>query len=244
MGYLRGDGVELILCKESAISYPLHNHVSVFTLGLVLEGEIEVATDKGSGIYWKKGLFVIPPYVPHSITARSRYTLLSLCVNKELLTTPDFERAISGVSAFLRRSIDQQEVEQRLLQALRVLALAGRMIPAERNTALSGLKRRLERYPEQKYGIDDMAGLAYASKYHLIRAFKREVGLTPHQFQIQNRVRKAQRMLMGPATITEVALATGFCDQSHFIRQFEKIVGLTPTDYRLACTIAAPISIG
>lgn len=38
--YLRDKsaGLELILCRDSSISYPLHNHASVFTVGLVLRG--------------------------------------------------------------------------------------------------------------------------------------------------------------------------------------------------------------
>lgn len=35
-------------------------------------------------------------------------------------------------------------------------------------------------------------------------------------------------------TITEVALTTGFCDQSHFIKQFEKQVGLPPLTYKMS----------
>lgn len=37
-----------------------------------------------------------------------------------------------------------------------------------------------------------MAQNAFLNKYHFIRSFKAEAGLTPHQFQIQNRIRKAQ----------------------------------------------------
>ena len=79
-----------------------------------------------------------------------------------------------------------------------------------------------------------MAQNAFISKYHFIRSFKSEVGLTPHQFQVQNRIRKAQSLISEAETITEVALKTGFYDQSHFIRQFEKYVGLTPSAYKLS----------
>jgi AraC-like DNA-binding protein len=82
-----------------------------------------------------------------------------------------------------------------------------------------------------------MAQNAFISKYHFIRSFKAEVGLTPHQFQIQNRIRKAQRLIHETDTITEVALTTGFCDQSHFIKQFEKYVGLPPLTYKYSSGI-------
>lgn len=109
---------------------------------------------------------------------------------------------------------------------------------------VSGLKQRIERYPESKFSVEEMARAAFTSKYHFIRSFKKEVGLTPHQFQIQNRIRKAQRLLNRTETITEVALNTGFCDQSHFIKQFEKMVGLTPTAYKMSCDVFVPDSEG
>ena len=75
------------------------------------------------------------------------------------------------------------------------------------------------------------------SKYHLVRAFRREAGLTPHRFQLQNRVRKGQRLLAGPVTVAEAAAAAGFCDQSHFDRQFKRLVGLTPAAYKRCCAV-------
>ncbi len=102
---------------------------------------------------------------------------------------------------------------------------------------INSAKRQIECYPERKLGIDEMAHSLYISKYYFIRSFKQAVGLTPHQFQIQNRVRKAQHMLNNTDSITEVALTTGFCDQSHFIKYFERYVGLTPTVYKISCRI-------
>lgn len=241
--YLHGDGMELIVCKHSAISYPLHNHISVFALGFVLDGEIELSTDKGTGLYRENGAFVIPPYTPHCLNARSCYTLLSLCVRKELVTGTELEQAIPGIAAFLRKGINRPALEARIIQTLCGLNLVWQTLPTQKETVISRLKTRLETYPECKYSIADMAEYAFVSKYHLIRAFKQEVGLTPHQFQIQNRIRKAQRLLKESVSIAEVASATGFCDQSHFIRHFEKIVGLTPTDYKLSCEVVTPIFV-
>lgn len=38
-------GIELIFCDNSTISYPLHNHVSVLTIGIVLGGSIVLTTN-------------------------------------------------------------------------------------------------------------------------------------------------------------------------------------------------------
>lgn len=76
-------------------------------------------------------------------------------------------------------------------------------------------------------------GLLIEGSIKLYREFKKQVGLTPHHFKIQNRIRKVQHMLLEnkQASITEVALAMGFYDQSHFIKSFKKIVGLSPCQY-------------
>lgn len=96
------------------------------------------------------------------------------------------------------------------------------------------LKRIILDTPENTFLIEDMARKIGVSPYHMIRRFKNVCGLTPHQFQIQCRVRKAQRLLEEGKSVTEVAYATGFCDQSHFDRCFRKIVRLTPREYKQA----------
>lgn len=94
------------------------------------------------------------------------------------------------------------------------------------------LKQLILDAPENVFLIDDMAQSIGMSPYHMIRRFKDACGLTPHQFQIQCRVRKAQKLLEEGKSVTEVAYATGFCDQSHFDRCFHKIVRLTPSQYK------------
>lgn len=235
VGYLRGDRAEVIVCRGSALSYPRHNHVSMLTLGLVLEGAVELTTDRGAGLYRENGLFALLPYAPHSLSARAPYTLVSLCVPKELAVPGNLEEAQEAAASLLRRTLGRPEAERRLLEGLSGLILAGEGAPGNSGGPLESLRARLEIEPELPCSLEDMAALARMSKYHLVRAFRREAGLTPHQFQLQNRVRKGQRLLDGPATVAEAAAAAGFCDQSHFDRHFKRLVGLTPADYKRSC---------
>lgn len=101
------------------------------------------------------------------------------------------------------------------------------------------LKQLILKAPENTFLIADMAQSIAVSPYHMIRQFKAACGLTPHQFQIQCRVRKAQRLLEEGKSVTEAAYATGFCDQSHFDRCFKRIVRLTPNAYRQSVRQAA-----
>lgn len=78
-------------------------------------------------------------------------------------------------------------------------------------------------------GISELVGL---SQYHLIRSFRQRFGLTPHAFQLAQRVCRGRKMLADGMGISAVAINTGFSDQSHFHRNFKKMVAVTPKRYK------------
>jgi AraC family transcriptional regulator len=81
--------------------------------------------------------------------------------------------------------------------------------------------------------ISDLAALAGLSHYHFIRAFKDTVGLTPYQYVLSERIRRASALLSNPAlSLGDVALAAGFSDASQLNRVFRKFAGVTPTAFR------------
>lgn len=229
-------GIELIFCKNSTISYPLHNHVSVLTICIILDGSVVLTTNKKTRVYKQNETFAVFPYVPHSISAHDSYTLLSLCIDKNVVNNIDVTTIQNDIGLLLMQALNMGKLNQYqillLLNRLDEIADFSDWQLKNHNPYIHDLKRQLELYPECKLTIEEMAQNAFISKYHFIRSFKAEVGLTPHQFQIQNRIRKAQRLIHKAETITEVALTTGFCDQSHFIKQFEKYVGLSPLTYK------------
>lgn len=245
IGYLydKQTDIELVVCNQSSLSYPLHNHISVFTMGIVLNGFIKVTIDKGTRVYQKGETFVVFPYVPHSIQAQTCYTLLSLCINKKAISDETLDSLKSNLTNLLKRTIVGYSVDyNQVVNLLDCLKLFSQPLPTSENSYIDALKRKLETNPEVKLSIDEMAAFSFTSKYNFIRTFKQEVGLTPHQFQIQNRVRKAQRLLNEINSIAEVALTTGFFDQSHFVKHFKKLVGMTPTDYKMSCGVLPLIS--
>lgn len=236
--YDRNADIELILCTDSAISYPLHNHVSVFTIGLVLCGEVSLTVGGNSFTCKKDSCFTILPYVPHTIEAGNPYSLLTLCINKNIISKYSKDETKNNIRHLLATACKLNLTEIQTVQLLSCLdSLDNTLLSYSDEPFIDSAKKQIECYPEVKLSIDEMAHSLYISKYHFIRSFKQAVGLPPHQFQIQNRIRKAQHMLNNADSITEVALSTGFCDQSHFIKHFERYVGLTPTVYKVSCKI-------
>jgi AraC-like DNA-binding protein len=88
-----------------------------------------------------------------------------------------------------------------------------------------------------------LCGLATASglpPFRLLRAFQEAVGLTPHAYQTQARIRMALAMLRRQAPLADVAAATGFADQPHLTRVFKSIMGATPQQYRSGVATVLP----
>jgi AraC-like DNA-binding protein len=56
--------------------------------------------------------------------------------------------------------------------------------------------------------------------------------MTPHDYLVQCRVRRAQEFLETDLPLSTIARVSGFSDQSHFTRRFRERVGVTPGNYR------------
>ena len=69
------------------------------------------------------------------------------------------------------------------------------------------------------------------SPYHLIRVFRRAVGVTPYAYLVQLRVNRAQAMLCQGLSVSDGAYSCGFSDQAHLTRTFKKSVGVPPGRY-------------
>jgi AraC family transcriptional regulator len=82
----------------------------------------------------------------------------------------------------------------------------------------------------------DIAGLAAEvdiHPVHLARVFRRHHHCSPAEYLRRIRVRRACEMLAdGDETLSAIAFATGFADQSHFTRNFRRALGVTPGKYR------------
>ncbi len=81
--------------------------------------------------------------------------------------------------------------------------------------------------------LNSLAEMIHLSPYYFVRAFKKKVGMTPHQFLIETRIASAKYYLASTNTgIVEVAQMAGFKDESAFCSSFKKRTGMTPLEYR------------
>ena len=81
--------------------------------------------------------------------------------------------------------------------------------------------------------LEDAARHVGLSDFHFLRLFRASLGLTPHQFLVRCRLRRAARLLSeGGAPITDIAFESGFGDLSNFIRTFRRAARVSPRVFR------------
>lgn len=83
-----------------------------------------------------------------------------------------------------------------------------------------------------KLNIDHLAKIAHTSKSNFFKLFKQEIGISPNDYILQERIKLAKLLLRKSKTINEVAYNTGFSDANYFTKIFKKMVGMTPTVYK------------
>lgn len=82
--------------------------------------------------------------------------------------------------------------------------------------------------------IDEVAAVAYMSRPTFFRHFKNELGITPNDFILKEKINKAKKLLKTEfnRSIADIAYSLSFSSTSYFIGIFKRLTGITPKKYR------------
>jgi AraC-like DNA-binding protein len=93
----------------------------------------------------------------------------------------------------------------------------------------------LDEHAHEPVTLEDAAGEAGLSPFHFLRLFARVLGVTPHQYVVRSRLKRASRLLADEdRPITDIAMDVGFADLSNFVRTFHRAAGVSPRAFRRA----------
>jgi AraC-like DNA-binding protein len=145
-------------------------------------------------------------------------------------------RFVNRIEHALRRSgsVAQRssEIRRCLRRLLRLCPRPARTHRTSDEPLLLGIRDYLATHCLERIPVAVLGQLAGVSAFRLIRRFKREFGLTPHAFQLDQRINRTRELLKRGDSLVDVAYVSGFSDQSHFQRTFTPRVAVTPAQYR------------
>jgi AraC-like DNA-binding protein len=242
-----------------ANAFPRHTH-SGFTLGIVLQGERVISRQRASAIIPANSAFIINPDEAHACSSRGPgHSYFALCVDSESMTEiashiagkpqprPYFRNLATGdarLRSDLRRfffllaeSGSAMERESLLVSLLSALILRHGEVPLSlcpigpHADAINRTCGFMNAYYTEGLSLRQLSRVACLSPFYFHRLFLRTRGISPHDYLVQLRIRKARELLSEGMNIADVALTTGFADQSHFCRFFKRHVGTTPGRY-------------
>ena len=130
---------------------------------------------------------------------------------------------------------------------IRLYSVAGsKPLPANRGLSvykLALLKHYINEHLSDVISLEALATVAQISPSYFMTLFKQSTGLSPHQYVMSQRVEKAKMLLtQTKLSIGEIAIQTGFADQSHLTRLMRRYTHLTPKmlrgDKKQACSCA------
>lgn len=105
-------------------------------------------------------------------------------------------------------------------------------VPPLGRRELGRLTEYIEDHLGRSIGLGELAAIAGVSRFHFARLFKRSTGTTAIAYVEQCRIRYAQALITeSDRSLSEIALMSGFADQSHFTRRFHRHVGCTPAAF-------------
>ncbi len=232
--------IEFVLSEHINKNFSSHNHAQHYIISLCIKGSVAATLENESLLLQENDFFAVPPFMPHAVSLTHTSILVSLCIDKSFIEDYSSQKGTEILEMLLlspkiQKRITKPQTEL-LLQAVSYvyeLHDTHREVngPAAMENDMLILCDRLMNHCSDSLSLDCLAKDLYLSKYYLIRKCKRNLGLTPHKFHLQNRIRKAQTLLFTNKSVTEACMDTGFYDQSHFDRAFKNIVGISPTEY-------------
>jgi len=250
-------GLELVHGRAVGQTVARHTHRAL-CVGLVEEGT-RVFTCQETTYCVKAGeVFLIPPHEVHVCNVSSEPHTYKLLLASSLFYGELFPRTARQELVMGERTLyeELQGVHTILIGTAEPLVkqtavveflgkIAGFYAPQQpdecERTIESRAIRVVQEYIDEHYAdnlrLELLAQQAFLSPWHFLRLFGKIAGVPPHIYQQQARIRRARDLLTAGSSPAEVALATGFYDQSHFTNAFKKLMGVTPKDFIAAYVV-------
>lgn len=234
------DGNIEIIVGIGMHEFPYHTHNS-FMVGAILEGCGEFRIDGNISTLYKGDCYIVPPNTGISIKPICDFSYITICLKKELAINmkeyrcdsfyyPNLsDQLLELVTSFRSNQVDERYFTDYIVNTFGLYRVSNTV---KADITLKAIQY-INNHCESKFCLDELAKSCFTSKYHLIRVFKNEMGITPKQYHQQCKVRKLKNLIFDSSQ-GNIAYTLNFSTQSHMNSIFKKYMGITLGGYMSA----------
>lgn len=255
------DGVTALRAQMTKFAYPRHSHEE-YSFGLTLsgdqhffsQGEFHKSTaghmilfnpedvHDGSGGADESLQYVmlyIAPTLLHSfLQSAGLPSIGDFRITDPVLRHPAVQKCIFNLARYtMTGGVDPITQEAELFDLAILLnqkyGLADEVYPTSRvDSIVLKAQSYIRENAASDITLDDLSHAFNISKFHFLRLFRQQLGITPYQYVLSCRLNQAQKALEKTDCVDDVVFDFGFSDLSHFNRRFKSLFGVTPTRYK------------
>lgn len=250
--YKKAAGVTVLSASMTEFSYKRHAHEE-YAIGLTLSGiqqyhlhgtlqsshqngiicfSPEQAHDGFAGD--KNGINYVMLYIPTKLFAEVLGRERILSFTKPVIYDSKLAQNILQLSANILNNDNNAPLYEQLIELVDRLALADVQTAGRSTRRDISIEKAIEmlRSSFTVLKLDDICDEIGMSKFHFIRSFKKEVGISPYQYFLSCKVEHAKQLLDAGEDIYTVILTCGFFDLPHLNRHFKAVYGVTTFEYQ------------
>jgi hypothetical protein len=190
-------------------------------IGLMEPGEVHVEVRKGQ----PRDVWRVLLFSPALVEAAARE--LGAAPSRVHWRTPMVvSRELHARVAAVHRALEGEATG--LERAGRMMAVLGELVRDH------GDERSPDSGPVERTAGLRLAAVSGMGRFQVLRAFRAATGLPPHAYQLSLRISRAMALIRCGLSLADVAVESGFADQSHLTRRFSAAVGVPPARFRRA----------
>ena len=211
-------------------------------------GQGEYVFENAEPIKYRKGeVIAIPPHVKHANVSDEGFTNIYLTISNATLPYRNAKKVVDEAERQIYRSICESNYyfnsnipnKELVLSALGSLIVSYLIVYLGKNSnseVVEDIRRSiLQNFSDTTYELDKYLRSLPFSYDYIRKLFKKEMGITPHEYLTRTRMNAAQMLLSGTSrfdySISETSEMCGFSEPLYFSRVFKKRFGCSPSEF-------------